>query len=83
MGTIGKDCKMEDILVHDEANKIHGLMLSELTHKDGFPTPIGIIYREEKPPYEELLLNQIQKAIQIQGEGDLDSLFQNGHTWKV
>ena len=83
VGTIGKDCKMEDILVHDETNKIHGLMLSELTHKDGFPTPIGIIYREEKPPYEELLLNQIQKAIQIQGEGNLDSLFQNGHTWKV
>jgi len=74
---------MDDILVHDESNKIQGLLLSELTHKDGFPTPIGIIYREDKPTYENLMYNQMDKAINLQGEGDLNTLFRNGHTWKV
>jgi len=80
---IGETSSMDDILVHDESNKIQGLLLSELTHKDGFPTPIGIIYREDKPTYENLMYNQMEKAVNLQGEGDLDTLFQSGHTWKV
>ena len=80
---IGETSSIDDILVHDETNKIQGLLLSELTHKDGFPTPIGIIYREEKPTYENLMYNQMDKAVNLQGEGDLDTLFLNGHTWKV
>jgi len=80
---IGKTSSIDDILVHDESNKIQGLLLSELTHKDGFPTPIGVIYREDKPTYENLMYNQMDKAINLQGEGDLDTLFRSGHTWKV
>jgi len=80
---IGETSSMDDILVHDESNKIQGLLLSELTHKDGFPTPIGVIYREDKPTYENLMYNQMDKAINLQGEGDLDTLFRSGHTWKV
>ena len=80
---IGETSSIDDILVHDESNKIQGLLLSELTHKDGFPTPIGVIYREDKPTYENLLYNQMDKAVNLQGEGDLDTLFLNGHTWKV
>ena len=80
---IGETSSMDDILVHDESNKIQGLLLSELTHKDGFPTPIGVIYREDKPTYENLLYNQMDKTVNLQGEGDLNTLFLNGHTWKV
>ena len=80
---IGETSSMDDILVHDESNKIQGLLLSELTHKDGFPTPIGVIYREDKPTYENLMYNQMDKAINLQGVGDLNTLFRNGHTWKV
>ena len=80
---LGETSSMDEILVHDESNKIQGLLLSELTHKDGFPTPIGIIYRENKPTYEDLLYDQMDKAVNSQGEGDLDTLFRNGHTWKV
>ena len=80
---IGETFSIDDILVHDETNKIQGLLLSELTHKDGFPTPIGIIYREDKPTYENLMYDQMDKAVNSQGEGDLDTLFRNSHTWKV
>ena len=80
---LGETSSMDKILVHDESNKIQGLLLSELTHKDGFPTPIGIIYRENKPTYEDLRYDQMDKAVNSQGEGDLDTLFRNGHTWKV
>ena len=74
---------MDNILVHDETNKIQGLLLSELTHKNGFPTPIGVIYREDKPTYENLMYDQMDKAVNSQGVGDLDTLFRNSHTWKV
>ena len=80
---IGETSSIDDILVHDASNKIQGLLLSELTHKDGFPTPIGIIYREDKPTYENLMYDQMDKAVNSQGEGDLDTLFRNSHTWKV
>ena len=80
---IGETFSIDDILVHDESNKIQGLLLSELTHKDGFPTPIGVIYREDKLTYENLLYNQMDKTVNLQGEGDLNTLFLNGHTWKV
>ena len=83
VGTIGENCKMEDILVHDESNKIQGMLLSELTHKDGFPTPIGVIYQENKPTYENLLISQIDKTKEIKGSGDLDTLFRLGHTWEI
>jgi 2-oxoglutarate ferredoxin oxidoreductase subunit beta len=81
--TIGDGYSMDNILIHDETNKIQGLLLSELTHKEGFPTPIGVIYSESKPSYETLLKNQLDKAIKSQGQGDLDTLFRNAHTWKV
>ena len=32
---LGETSSMDEILVHDESNKIQGLLLSELTHKDG------------------------------------------------
>ena len=35
------------------------MMLSELTYNKKFPTPIGIIYKEDKPTYEDMLIEKI------------------------
>ena len=80
---LGSNYGMNDVLKHDENNKIQGLLLSELSNNDNFPTPIGIIYKEEKPTYEKMLYNQLEKAVEAKGKGNLDELFNDSHTWKV
>ncbi len=81
--SIGDKYKISDVLVHNETNKIQGLLLSELTYEDEFPTPIGILYREDKSSYEEMLLEQIDNAKLQKGNGSIDKLFNEGHTWEV
>ena len=83
VGTIGIDCKLEDILIHDEHSKTQGLLLSELTYDGNFPTPIGVIYHNDQPTYEELVVDQINGAIDKFGKGNIDKLFTDGHTWEV
>ena len=80
---LGKKYSVDDILVHDEKNKIQGLLLSELSCDKNFPTPTGIIYQEDKPTYETMLYNQLEKAVKSKGKGNLDKLFNDSHTWKV
>ena len=80
---LGKKYSIDDVLMHDEKNKIQGLLLSELSYDKKFPTPLGIIYKEEKPTYETMLYDQIEKSVQSKGKGNLDKLFNDSHTWNV
>lgn len=79
---LGKKYSIDDILVHNESDKVLALMLSELTYNGNFPTPIGIIYSEEKSTYEQMLMEQISQA-QSRKAGDLQTLLHDGHTWEV
>ena len=81
--TIGNRYGISDILIHDERNKVQALLLSELTYGDEFPTPIGVLYREDKPAYEVMLKEQIDARQKIMGKGNLHRLFHDGNTWKV
>ena len=69
---LGKRYSIDDILVHNESDKVLALMLSELTYNGNFPTPIGIIYSEEKSTYEQMLMEQISQA-QSRKSGDLQT----------
>ena len=80
---VKKKYSIDDVLIHDEKNKIQGLLLSELSYDKKFPTPLGIIYKEEKPTYETMLYDQIEKSVQSKGKGNLDKLFNDSHTWNV
>ena len=57
-------------------------MLSELTDHSNFPTPIGILYKEDKPTYESMLVDQIDNAISKK-PGNIQDLIQNANTWNV
>jgi len=74
---------INEVMIHDEQNKIQGLLLSELTYDKNYPTPMGVLYREEKPTYETMLHNQLATALKTRGKGDLDKLFNDSHTWEV
>ena len=62
--SLTKKNSINEVMIHDEQNKIQGLLLSELTYDKNFPTPIGVLYREEKPTYETMLHNQLSQANQ-------------------
>ncbi len=82
--TIGKDCPLDDIIVHDE-NSPNGTMaylLSQFSHPE-FPEVFGVLRQSSEPTYETLVENQIKEAVAKKGKGDLTKLFNNDDLWTV
>jgi 2-oxoglutarate ferredoxin oxidoreductase subunit beta len=72
-----------DILVHSEqGSPLYAHLLAQLVQPD-FPMPVGVLYRNPKPTYEELALAQVAEAKAKQGKGDLAQLMFAGMTWEV
>ncbi|MFQ6611309.1 MAG: 2-oxoacid:ferredoxin oxidoreductase subunit beta [Fidelibacterota bacterium] len=80
---LGPKYGINDVFVHNENDKNLAMLLSELTYSDVLPTPVGIFYVKDTPTYETMVTEQIEKAIKINGQGDLDKLFNSGGTWVV
>ena len=82
---IGKDGISEaDLLIHDETrpDPTIAFMLSRMDYPD-YPVPVGVIRAVQRPTYEDMMLAQIDHAVQSEGEGDLRQLFLEGDTWTV
>ncbi len=78
-----KNISKEDLLVHDEHDRDLAGLLSNFTEEESLPTPLGVIYSEEQPRYEELMVDQINLAKEKLGEGDLQMLIAGADTWEV
>jgi 2-oxoglutarate ferredoxin oxidoreductase subunit beta len=78
---VGEDA----LLVHDAHRQDPSLafMLSRLSHGADAPTPVGVFRDVERPVYDELLAQQLDKAVAKQGAGDLDRLLHSGDTWEL
>jgi len=72
---------VDDILVHNPKDRNLGLMLSEMTYDENLPVPIGVFYKENKPTYEEMMMNQITNA--KSKNIDLQSLIEGPNSWIV
>jgi len=74
----------KDLLVHDVAleDPTIAFMLSRMDYPE-YPVPIGVIRDVQRPTYDALLQDQIERAVATQGEGDLAALFRQGDTWVV
>ena len=59
------------------------MLLSEITYIPELPVPIGILYQEDKPTYENMMEEQIQEATQTKGNGDLEKIFLGNKSWEV
>lgn len=81
---LGNGITPDDLLVHDELTPepTHAYLLSRMRHPE-FPEPMGVFRAVERPTYETLLHGQIDAAVQRQGPGDLDRLFNSGDLWTV
>jgi len=77
------DYSIDDVLVHDQSNKSLAFYLSEITLDPKLPTPIGVLYKEDKPTYDDMMISQIEQAIEEKGKGDINKLLNMGQTWEV
>jgi 2-oxoglutarate ferredoxin oxidoreductase subunit beta len=82
--TLGNGVSESDLWVHDETREdpVAAFILSRM-HWPDFPEPMGVIRSVERPTYEALVQQQVDEAIERQGEGNLDTLFMEGDTWTV
>ena len=84
--TIGENgITADDIIVHDETNRMLAVMLCQL-EPPNFPVPIGVIYNNPAPqPYETAVWAQIATAKEkLKGKpADLNAMLRKGATWTV
>ena len=73
------------LLVHDEHHREPSLAfaLSRLTLQALGVTPVGVFRDVEQPTYDDLLAEQIERAVEQRGEGDLTALLHAGDTWTI
>jgi len=77
-----KDVPESALWVHDEKNVNAAKLLADLFAPD-FPIPVGVLTAVDAPVYEDLMLEQEQKAISERGPGDIAKLLTSGDTWKI
>ena len=80
---IGDHYNADDILKHNMFDKNLAMLLSEITYIPELPVPIGIIYKENKPTYEQMMTEQIKEAIDLKGKGNLEKLIIGTNSWLV
>ena len=73
-----------DLVVHrlgsEDTTLAH--MLSEVDVAE-MPLPLGILYRTNKPTYEQQLAGQRERALAKDGAPNLEKLLHAGDTWRV
>jgi len=81
---LGDGVTEADLLMHDEfaASPNLAAILSRV-EPPNFPVPVGVFRSIEKPTYADLLLGQVEQAMDQRGVGDLSRLYRAADTWTV
>src|SRR5581483_11422270 len=79
------DVGEEALLVHDERHPQPSLAfaLSRLMLQDLGVAPVGVFRDVEQPVYDDLMAEQIERALAERGRGDLAALLRGGDTWTI
>ena len=54
-----------------------------MTVDSSLPTPIGILYKEEKPTYEDMMVDQIDLAKNKSSDINIQDIITGNNTWQV
>ncbi|HLZ38784.1 MAG TPA: 2-oxoacid:ferredoxin oxidoreductase subunit beta [Mycobacteriales bacterium] len=75
----------EDLVVHDvhTDDPSYAFALSRLSDASLARTPIGVFRDAARPTYDDLVHEQIERAVATQGKGDLAALLHSGDTWQI
>ena len=81
---IGKDCGIDDLLIHDEKaeNPTLAYLLSRFIYPQ-FPECVGVFRQVTRPTYEDQLQEHIDAQVKAKGKGDLEKLFKSDDLWTV
>ena len=87
VATLGENGVTEDdILVHDETNRVLAGMLAAM-EPPTLPVAIGVIYCDPEPAYDVQVAEQMAAAVDGPWpgpvRGDVDAMLRSGHTWTV
>ncbi len=81
--TIGENGVAEDdILVHDETNRMLANLLGAMEHP-AFPVAIGVLYCDPAETYDSAVHGQIAEAARKAPATDLNAMLRRGRTWAV
>ncbi|MBR9977010.1 MAG: 2-oxoacid:ferredoxin oxidoreductase subunit beta [Bacteroidetes bacterium] len=78
-----KDYSESDLLVHNSKSKELAFILAHMNDQAGFPLPIGVFLDIERVTYEDELAQHIERAVEKEGEGTIESLLYDAHTWTI
>ena len=78
---VGEDA----LMVHDAHHKqpSQAFALSRLTNATAGAVPVGVFRDVQRPVYDELMAEQLDRAVEAKGEGDLEALLHSGDTWVI
>ena len=79
---LGDQYTEKGLIVHDETEECLAYMLTRL-YQPAFPEVMGVLYCVKDDCYEDLLAEQVTKAKETKGAGDLRSLLYTGDTYEV
>lgn len=74
---------VSDLLVHNETDSTLAFILANMIHDPAMPRAMGVFLSVDRPPYEELMEQQIAKAKAKKGGGDLQKLLDGDETWVI
>ena len=75
------DDNLDQVLVHDETNLVIGGLLARM--RAPLPVAFGVLYRVERPTYDEGVLAQVVEAKAKPGAGDLGALLRGRSSWEI
>jgi len=81
--SLGENYSKDDILIHNKEDKNLAMLLSEITYIPELPVPMGVIYQEIKPTYEDMMIEQIKMSIDKKGKGNLEKVLLGTNSWKI
>ncbi len=83
---VNDEC-VNDLWIHDEKDKTKANLISRFfdTNFDGvhFPRSFGVIYAEERPTYDDILSDQMEKLYIKKGKIPLNKILSGDKTWEI
>ncbi len=77
-----------DLWIHDKYDEFKSSVLircfdDPATVDNALPRPFGVFYQKDRDCYEDLLHAQINRSLEMKGEGNLDELLKGQNTWEI
>lgn len=81
------DVSKEDLWIHNSRDLGKAMLLTRMfddpSAEGALPRPFGVLYQEDRYCYEDAMADQLAKALEVKGKGDLNQLIRGSNTWMV